>query len=227
MSDAEIDAFFPSDVRAASSRFWSPVQVARRAAEHLAELKVRRVLDVGSGAGKFCVVAAARAPRLEFVGFEQRASLVAVAESLAVNLGAPNVSFRCGDVTEVPWAEFDAFYVFNSFAENAFSRAERFDDTVELSHSRRVTDVMRVMRRLDAAPLETVLATYYGFGGPIPRSYELRTTEACGTGWLRIWQKKRVQSAKTFWMEDDGSVCELTLREFAACMREEELEEES
>ena len=133
--------------------------------------------------------------------------------------------FRCGDVTEIPWEEFDAFYVFNSFAENAFSRSECFDRTVELSYDRRISDVMRVMRRLDAAPLETVLATYYGFGGPIPHSYELLTVEVCGTGWLRIWKKKRVESAKTFWLEDDATVCALTLQEFTAYVRAEHEEE--
>jgi SAM-dependent methyltransferase len=221
MTDKDIDALFPTAVRQASSRYWTPVQVARRAAQLLEDLGVRRVLDVGSGAGKFCVVAGARAPRIEFVGLEHRAGLVEVAQALATRVGTSNVKFALGDATTFPWTDFDAFYIFNSFAENTFSRRERFDQTVELSHTRFVTDVMRVKRRLDVAPLGTVLLTYYGLGGPIPRSYDLLKVEAVGTGLLRVWRRERLTSDDRYWAEDDDSVSVLTLREVVACLREE------
>jgi SAM-dependent methyltransferase len=220
MTDKEIDALFPTAVRQASSRYWTPVEVARRAAEILSELGVQRVLDLGSGPGKFCVVAAARAPRIEFVGLEHRAVLVEVAQTFAASVGTRNVAFELGDATTFPWAGFDAFYVFNSFAENIFSPCERFDEAVELSHSRLVTDVMRVKRLLDAAPLGTLLLTYHGLGGPIPSSYDLLKAESVGTGCLRVWRRERVLSGDRYWAEDDDSVSVLTLRQVVACLRD-------
>jgi hypothetical protein len=89
------------------------------------------VLDVGSGPGKFCLVAAASAPRLSLVGVERRPHLVAIARLLAEK--AVQVAFRVGDAPRVTWSECDAFYVFNSFAENRFAVEDQFDRTVELS----------------------------------------------------------------------------------------------
>ena len=76
--DAAFDSIYPPSIRAISRRYWTPVDVARRAALLFREAGVRRVLDVGSGVGKFVLVAAAVAPEVTFVGVEQRARLVEV-----------------------------------------------------------------------------------------------------------------------------------------------------
>src|SRR6185312_4603622 len=118
MTDTAFDALLPPAVRRVSCGFWTPAAVARRAADIFEELGVSRVLDVGSGPGKFCVIAAARAPQLACVGVEQRAHLVAVARSVAATTGIANATFSVGDTTRIPWAGFDGFYVYNTFAEN-------------------------------------------------------------------------------------------------------------
>ena len=59
-SDAQLDALLPRVMRRVSSVYWTPVRVARRAAQIFDDLGVSRVLDVGSGPGKFCIVAGAR-----------------------------------------------------------------------------------------------------------------------------------------------------------------------
>jgi SAM-dependent methyltransferase len=213
MSDEQLDALLPASARRVSKIFWTPVRVARRAAEIFDDLEVTRVLDVGSGAGKFCVVAGARAPRLSFVGVEQRPHLVAAARALAAAVGAENVSFVHGDATSLPVTGFDGFYVFNSFAENAFCEENQLDQTVELSRVRRVEDLMRVERWLATRPVGTVLLTYHGLGGPIPTSYEAVHVEPAGTAWLRAWQKARDGAAEDYWLEDDADVVRATLEE--------------
>jgi SAM-dependent methyltransferase len=213
MTDAQLDAFLPPALRLVSGMYWTPVRVARRAAQILDDLEVARVLDVGSGPGKFCVVAGAEVPRISFVGIEHRPHLVAAAQALAVAVGSTNVTFLNGDATSLPHAAFDAFYVFNSFAENAFAPENQLDQTVELSRVRRIADVMRVERWLATRPVGTVLLTYHGLGGPIPGSYERVHVEAAGTAWLRAWRKSAGGRSDRYWLEDDADVTLATLED--------------
>ncbi|HSO32786.1 MAG TPA: methyltransferase domain-containing protein [Labilithrix sp.] len=206
MTDAQFDALLPVAARQASRIYWTSVAIARRAARILDRLGVRRVLDVGSGPGKFCMVAAARAPRISFVGIEHRPPLVTVAQSLASRLGIANVTFSVGDATRMPWTDFDAFYVFNSFAENDFAEGEQLDHTVELSRARHVGEAKRVARRLADAPAGSVLLTHQGLSGPIPGSYDLLHVEAAGTGWLRVWQRGAAATSDRFWLEEGADV---------------------
>lgn len=213
MTDAQVDALLPPGVRIASSVYWTPVRVARRAAQIFDALGVRRVLDVGAGPGKFCVVAGARMPRMAFVGVEHRPHLVAAAQSLAAAVGSTNVTFLLSDATCLPYAGFDGFYVFNPFAENSFSRHEQLDQTVELSHVRRIDDVMRVERWLATRPPGNVLVTYHGLGGPIPGCYERVHVEAAGSAWLRAWRKGSDGASNRYWLEDGEDAILATFEE--------------
>jgi len=206
MTDAEFDALLPSEVQRASRIYWTPVAVARRAAHVFEELGVRRVLDVGSGPGKFCVVAAARAPSIAFVGIEHRPQLVTIAQALAAEVGITNATFSVGDTTRIPWTDFDACYVYNPFAENSFDAEDQFDSTVELSHARYVGEARRVADELAAAPVGRIVLTYHGLSGPIPSSYELVHIETAGTGWLRVWRKGTAGKADKYWVEEGPDV---------------------
>src|SRR5271166_1034557 len=90
--DRAFDSVYPKHIQALSRRFWTPVSVARSAAQLFREMGARKVLDVGSGVGKFVLVAASAAPELRFVGVEQREHLVHVARRARARLKVPNVS---------------------------------------------------------------------------------------------------------------------------------------
>jgi len=186
VTDAEFDQLLPEAERKVAGRYWTPVAVIRRIVQHLTERGVRRVLDVGSGPGKFCVVAAASAEGIDFVGIEHRPHLVTIAERLRCEIGTSNVAFRLADVTRATWSEFDAIYVFNSFAENVFSTNDRLDESVELTHTRYVAEVLRCSRKLASLPEGTLLVTYHGLGGPIPDAYTRLSVEPVGSGWLNV-----------------------------------------
>lgn len=205
-TDAEFNLLLPRAEREAAGRYWTPVGVARRVTQLVSELGVRRVLDVGSGPGKFCIVGAACASDVEFVGVEQRPHLVAVADDLARALGIPNATFCLGDATRASWSDFDALYVFNSFAENIFSTGDRFDDTVELSRVRFVADVLLVASKLAELRKGTLLLTYHGLGGPIPDAYRHVHVESAGTGWLHVWRHDGCATGERFWLEDDDDI---------------------
>ena len=96
-------------VKTCLSEYWTPLAVAKRAADWLEDLGIRTVVDIGSGAGKFCVVGALFG-KCRFIGLEQYSSLVTSAVAL-VDLFDLNdrVSFVAGALGAVPTPVGDAY----------------------------------------------------------------------------------------------------------------------
>lgn len=163
-ADELLDALYPDPFRLFRGQHTTPVDVATRAAAWLAGAPGARVLDVGAGAGRFCVVGALTTGAT-FVGVEQRRRLVDAARDVAARLGATRAEFVRGDIREVDWARFGGFYLFNPFAENYLPRDERIDDEVAHAAARLVADIDFVEARLHAAPAGTRVVTWHGFGG--------------------------------------------------------------
>jgi SAM-dependent methyltransferase len=187
VTDEDLDALYPEWVRARSWRYWTPVDVARRAAELLVTGPATRVLDVGSGAGKFCLVGALSTEG-HFTGVEQREHLVEVARATARRCGATRALYVHGDLREVDWRRFDAFYFFNPFAENYFGD-DRLDSSVELTPERYERDLRFVLAALDDLPVGTRAVTYHGLGRSLPPSYQRLGCELAGTDVLELWVK--------------------------------------
>lgn len=148
--DLVFDEFLSPMARSRSRQFWTPIRVAQRAALRLAERGARRVLDVGSGPGKFCIVAACARPEVQFRGVEHRAALVESAGALAQRLRIANLEFSRGDALAVDWHGFDGLYFFNPFAENSFASEDVFDATVELSAPRLASELLRSTQLLSS-----------------------------------------------------------------------------
>jgi SAM-dependent methyltransferase len=191
LPDEAFDRLFPAEVRSKSTRHWTPISVARMAAARLVQHGAVRVLDAGSGPGKFCTVGAATHSLVTFIGIEQRVTLVSVARQVAARLGVRNARFVLGDALARPWTQFDGFYFFNPFTENIWGAQDVFDARSGGPQRRFRTEALRVAQRLRQARHGSVLVTYHGLGGPIPSSYELITEENCGSGHLRTWIKAR------------------------------------
>lgn len=187
VTDFRFDQVYPAPIRKLSRIHWTPVEVAIRAAELLVTSEISRVLDVGSGCGKFCTVGALSS-RGRFFGVEQRPHLVKVARAAAKELGADQVSFFPGNMTELNWSLFDSFYLFNPFYENQV-KSIRMDDTVSHNQDKYVRYIEAVRTRLRAARPGTLVATYHGFGGEVPFGYELAKKEPIGTSYLELWVK--------------------------------------
>ena len=71
LEDSRFDLVYPREIRELSDRHWTPVEVARKAAVFLVREPGTRVLDIGCGPGKFCIVGAL-ATDGRFTGVEQR-----------------------------------------------------------------------------------------------------------------------------------------------------------
>lgn len=188
VADRVFDEIFPFAARSKSSVYWTPVEVAVRAATLLANKPDLTILDVGSGIGKFCIIAAA-VVHAKVRGIEHRPHLVDVAREAAAKLGV-RASFDTGTIEEQDASAVDGFYFFNPFAENMCNAADRLDASVELSEDRFWTDVDAAEELLARARVGARVVTYCGFGGELPDGYVLASRERCGGGRLDLWVKE-------------------------------------
>jgi len=131
-NDTTFDWMYPEYFQLLSNH-WTPLAIARKAAGFLAEPGAR-VLDIGSGIGKFCLAAGYHFPKTFFHGVEQRHELFYMAEEAKEYTKLSNVNFIYANITQINFKQFDHFYFYNSFYEN-INRANKIDDTIELSES--------------------------------------------------------------------------------------------
>jgi len=195
--DEKFDLIYPRRIRELSSTFWTPMAVAAEAAKLLVtapacsaagSAKARtRVLDIGSGAGKFCLLAASLTDG-RFTGVEHRSDLVAAARQAASDLGLTNVGFVQGNVLDVAFADYDAFYLFNPFEENLFD-GHKIDRAVPLSSALFKRYTSHVSAQLGAGAIGTRVVTYMGYADDIPACYSCE--EALFGDDLKLWIKQR------------------------------------
>ena len=186
IEDTRFDRIYPPQIRKLSSLFWTPVAVAAEAAKMLVTAPGTRVLDIGCGPGKFCLVAASLTDG-RFTGVEQRAELVAAAKKAATALQLSDVEFLHANLMDTSFGDHDAFYLFNPFEENM--HGHKIDSAIPLS-----TDLFKkytsyVADQLGARPIGTRVVTYAGYADDIPACYDCQTT-LFGDD-LKLWIKNR------------------------------------
>ena len=178
--DTAFDRFLPQDLRDVSEQYWTPLRVVKRAAEWLADLRIQSVLDIGSGAGKFCV-AGALLTDARFVGLEHRRSLLESAHELAKVFGVSRrVTFVHGALGAVATPRAEAYYLYNPFGDYWFD-----------SSREREEDVAAVEGLIRLSPIGTTVLTYNSFGGRMPACCDLLHREWALPGALRLWRKQR------------------------------------
>jgi len=84
----------------------------------------------------------------------------------------------------------DALYLFNPFGENLFGHGERIDKSVSCSLARFREDCRAVTAQLQLAPMGALFCMYNGFGGKLPRSFELLRYSDAHRCPLRLWGKQ-------------------------------------
>lgn len=186
VDDRVFDDVYPLHIRGASSVHWTPVEVGVRAAKLLAIEPRARLLDIGSGVGKFCIVAAA-VTDARVRGIEHRPHLVEIAERAAARVGV-DVTFTARTFGPQDAEGVDGIYLFNPFAENVCALSDSIDVTVEHSAARFKRDVAAAEDLFRDARVGTRVVTYCGFGGRLPAGYTLSTRERCA-GTIELWVK--------------------------------------
>jgi cyclopropane fatty-acyl-phospholipid synthase-like methyltransferase len=188
VADPMFDLVFPSEQRLRSWVHWTPIEIATRACQLLAWKPEARVLDVGSGVGKLCLVGALTTDARWF-GVEHDGAMVEAARIAAATLGVEDrTRFFHGDAMALEWSSFDAFYLFNPFAERFM--AARHDDVS--ARDAYLASVDAVQRRLATTKLGSRVVTYYGFGGALPPGFRLIHREAANEDQLCMWERQVV-----------------------------------
>jgi SAM-dependent methyltransferase len=185
-SDLLFNSIYPFSIQQLASRHWSPLRVARKAAGFLTVEDGVRVLDIGSGVGKFCLAAAFYKPRAFYYGVEQRRILSQHAEQAKAILGFQNVAFVHGNFTELNLSSYDHFYFYNSFFEN-LAGADKIDDSIAYSYGLYNYYSCYLYKQLEKMPAGTRLATFHSLENEIPASYRVTGFEIDSL--LKFWIK--------------------------------------
>jgi len=186
-SEQDFLAALPEHLRAADELHFTPVWVIELVAEWLRGFEVDRVLDIGSGVGKFCLMSAALNPDIAFVGVERRLELHSVAQGFKRDF--PELKLDCilADVLDLDLSAFRVFYLYNPFYEHVADEAA-LNQEFELYESAFEQYQNALRKRLQALPLGTIVIAYHGEQNELPYTYELQKQSPDGL--LKMWVKK-------------------------------------
>lgn len=185
--DRDFDLLLPARLRGHSSTHWTPVEAAVRASRHAAFRASARVLDVGSGVGKFCIVGALANPGSSFHGVEQRGTLVAEAKALVRRHGVPGATFTHGCAGSLDWRRYDALYFFNPYWEH-MAEEKRIDNAIPLHAGTYLRHVMMTHEKLRGLRPGTRVVVLNGFGGDVPEGFRLLAEERVSGLELKVWE---------------------------------------
>lgn len=186
VTDDSFNGLYPEHIRQVAAKHWTPIEVAAKSAAFLASHSGARVLDIGSGAGKFCLVAARHHPDIHFTGIEQRGDLVELCNELKEKLRLGNVDFIHGNIKDLDIAPYDHFYFYNSFYEN-LPGTQKID--YKVMYAEKLYDFYnRVLyKKLNSTPVGTRLVTYHSLCREVPPGFEIVSTDYAE--FLKFWQK--------------------------------------
>lgn len=185
-SDDQLNEIYPVSIQSKAEHHWTPLNVARKASSFLAAENNVRILDIGSGVGKFCLTAAFYKPKAFFYGVEQRKALINYAETARKELCLSNVSFLHGNFTALDFSNYDHFYFFNAFYEN-LAGTDKIDDSIDYSGELYNYYNRYLYKLLEQKPAGTRLATYHSLEDEVPKGYHIVGSEIDNL--LKFWIK--------------------------------------
>jgi hypothetical protein len=185
-SDENFDQLYPLRIQVLARKHWTPLRVAKKVTAFLAAENNVRILDIGSGVGKFCLTGAYFKPKAFYYGVEQRRSLINDAEAAREILCLDNVSFIHRNFTQLDFRNYDHFYFFNSFYENLIG-TYKIDETIDYSDELYNYYNRYLYNQLAQKQAGTRLATYHTLEDHIPPSYHIVMSEMDDL--LRFWIK--------------------------------------
>ncbi len=175
-TDRHFDLLLSPEFRSHSRLHWTPVSIATTIARILAPSPEYRVLDVGSGCGKFVCIGALATPG-RFYGIENQKNLHQAATALTNRLKLDRTSFAHGDALAADWSTYTGIYLFNPMG--AIKQPESYQIFAKA-----------VSEKLSDLASGTQVATYHGFGASFPESFVQIDRIETSKGPIEIWRKE-------------------------------------
>ncbi len=185
-SDLLFNSLYPYSIMALAKYHWTPLAIAVKAAGFLAGDGNVRILDIGSGVGKFCLAAAHHTPNALYYGVEQRKSLIDFAEAAKNELHLENVTFIHGNFAQLDLKKFDHFYFYNAFYEN-LAGTEKIDDSIDYSGELYNYYNRYLYKQLQKKPKGTRLCTLCSLEYEIPADFQVIKSDLDEA--LKFWVK--------------------------------------
>lgn len=171
-SDEKFNQLYSAEISALASRHWTPISVAKEAAAFLAVGANARILDIGSGVGKFCMIGAQFHPNTIFTGIEQRESLTQIAQLVSERLALKNTIFLTGNFTDIDFTQYHHFYFYNAFYENLIDN-DAIDQTVVQRPELFNLYNRKLYKQLKKLPAGTRIATFHSSENEMPGAYQV------------------------------------------------------
>ncbi|MDG1331685.1 MAG: methyltransferase domain-containing protein [Crocinitomicaceae bacterium] len=165
---------------------WTPVEVIKTAADWLGTESDNKILDIGSGVGKFCLIGAMNS-RAHFTGVETRDDLVEQAIELKKELKLSNVDFIHSDIVNIDFSEYTSFYFYNPFCEH-MALSGGIDDRIQFDEAAFYNYQEFVAEQLKHAPKGTKLVKYCSPDFDISTDFDL--TNMYFEGQLQLWIRR-------------------------------------
>jgi len=186
ISDLEFDKIYPADFQELSPRHFTPVKVAIKASKLLVKNSHDKIIDIGSGVGKFCCIGSV-VTDADFYGVEKRKRLVSISNNIKEQFKLKHAYFLNQDFSKIDFKQFNGIYFFNSFQEKLDSSCvmDKYS-----SVERKVYDTYHqtLKQKLNECESGTRLVTYYTFKNKIPSSFQFQ--KSYFDGLLKFYIKK-------------------------------------
>ena len=114
-SDVKFHQLYPPFIRELAGMHCTHAENCPKGCSVITPSEDVKILDIGSGVGKFCLAAAHYKPCAQIYGIEQRESLVEYANEVKNILGLSNAHFHYGNFTQLNLKLYDHFYLYNPF----------------------------------------------------------------------------------------------------------------
>lgn len=187
IEDDDFDVIYPEDIRPMAFTHFTPVEMAIKAAKYLVQKPGTKVLDIGSGAGKFCMIGSVCTDG-HFTGVEQRDNLHELGLQIYKKFKLKNITFINSNINQIDFSGYDAFYFFNPFYENII-QFEKIDDAIEVETNLYNEYSNYVKKQLDKMPLGTRLVTFFSAYDEVPESYQLVSNDDRQK--ISMWEKSK------------------------------------
>lgn len=185
-NDTAFDNALKKSVQGHSYIHWTPIEVIQTAVEWLGTKSENRILDIGSGVGKFCIIGAMNS-RAHFTGVETRKNLVDEAIVLKKELKLSNVDFIHSDIKEIDFKNFTSFYFYNPFCEH-MAISGSIDDQIKFDEEAYYFYQDFVVDQLKKTPKGTKLVMYCSPDLDISLDFDLK--DMYFEGLLQLWVKR-------------------------------------